>query len=207
VDGIVPDSDVEAGMKQKTGNYFSCALILILLLQPAIFSQTASGSLSGTVTDPYGIVIARAKIVAILRHAPPVPGQSIFETYTNDQGKFTLHNLPPGVYEVHPSVEGAGGEIQRIVSVPKEGSVVVAIEFGLGCSGVPRGPDVVTENDRAEVVRLALTLTSKLGLLVQEHKDKGLILSTRNIKPEWVQFRGYEDNVDGTKANPAQGRS
>jgi hypothetical protein len=177
-------------MKQKPSRYFGCALILFWLLPPAgIFSQTATGALAGTVTDKYGILITRAKIVATLRNSRQGAARNAFETYTNDQGKFNLKNLPPGAYEVRVSVEGAGGEIQRIVSVPKGRSVVVAIEIALGCFGVPQGSYVVAENDTAEVVRLTLieALTSKLGLVAQEQKEKGLILSTRNIKPLWVK--------------------
>lgn len=190
-------------MKQTTSRYFSCVLNLILFCQPvAVFSQMATGSLYGTVTDTHGALIPRAKVIATLRDALAAGGPRVFETETNEEGKFNLKNLPSGVYRVGVSFEGSEAQIERIVSVPKGRTVEIVIEFGRGCDKISERSGVVRDEDRAEVVRLALAqaISSKLGLLEQEQRDKGVILSTRNIKPEWVKdVQGIRIRLMGQK--------
>jgi Carboxypeptidase regulatory-like domain len=186
----VRGSAVEASMKRTTHLLVIYTLTLILICRPlAIFTQMATGSLGGTVTDTIGALIPGAKVIATLRDAPATGGRRVFETKTNDEGKFNLRNLPAGVYEVRVSFKGSEAQVERIVSVPKGTAVEIAIEFGRGCDTISDRSGVVGDEDRAEVVRLTLAqvFSSKSGLLEQEQRDKGVILSTSNIKPEWVK--------------------
>lgn len=165
-------------------------LNLILFSQPAaVFSQTASSSLYGTVSDSNGILIPRAKVLATLRGPISTGSPRLFETETNDEGKFSLRNLPSAVYEVRVSFAGSESKAEEIVFVPKGETVEIAIQFGRGCDGIAGGAGVVNDVDKAEVVRLTLAqaISPKLGLLEQEQRDKGVILSTRNIRPEWIK--------------------
>ncbi|MBI5283188.1 MAG: carboxypeptidase regulatory-like domain-containing protein [Candidatus Solibacter usitatus] len=75
-------------------------LVLVLAALPVV-SQVASGSLSGTVTDPNGALVPGAKIRAV--HTPT--GQEI-ETTSSDAGLFVFASLPPGPYTI--TVEKAG---------------------------------------------------------------------------------------------------
>src|SRR6266481_8020115 len=144
-------------MKRTSHILVIYTLKLILLCQPlAIFSQMATGSLGGTVTDTLGALIPGARVIATLRDAPATGGSRVFETKTNDEGKFNLKNLPSGVYEVRVSFEGSEAQVGRIVSVPKGTAVEIAIEFGRGCDTISEQQGVVGDEDRAEVVRLTL---------------------------------------------------
>ncbi|MDX6712220.1 MAG: Carboxypeptidase regulatory-like domain, partial [Blastocatellia bacterium] len=177
-------------MKRTSHILVIYTLTLILLCQPlAIFSQMATGSLCGTVTDTLGALIPRARVIATLRDALATGGPRVFETKTNDEGKFNLTNLPSGVYEVRLISDGSEAQVERIVSVPKGTAVEIAIEFGRSCERISDRSGVVGDEDRAEVIRLSLAraFSSKSGLLEQERRDKGVILSTSNIKPEWVK--------------------
>jgi len=155
----------------------------------AVFSQTATGSLYGTVRDTSGALIPKARVIATLRVALTTGSPPVFETDTNDEGKFNLRNLPSGVYAVSVSFEGSDAKTERIVSVGKGTAVEIVIEFGRGCDTISEHSGVVSDEDKAEVIRLTLAqaISSKLGLLEREQSDKGVILSTRNIKPEWVK--------------------
>ena len=163
--------------------------VILFCHTSAVLSQTTTGSLSGTVTDVNGGLIPRAKVGARLRDALIADGRGVFKTETDDEGKFTIKNLPTGVYEVRVSFEGSEAQIERIVSVPKGKTVELAIEFSHACDQVSERSGVVNDEDKAHVVRSTLTqaVSSKLSLLDQKQRDNGVILSTENIKPEWVK--------------------
>lgn len=177
-------------MKHPCYRLVAFTLSVILSCHPAaVLSQTTTGSLSGTVTDVRGFLIPRATIQATPRDALSVDARGVFETKTDDQGKFTLKNLPAGVYRVRAGLEGSGVEVEKIVSVPKGKSVEIAIELGHACAQLSEARGFVSDKDKAQVLRLTLTqaVSSKLALLDQKQRDNGVILSTENIKPEWVK--------------------
>jgi hypothetical protein len=167
-----------------------CILNLILLAQPsAVLGQARSGSLHGTITDIYGALIPRAKITATLKGATDAGNLRLFQVVTDDEGKFLLENLPPGVYEVRVSTESSEAQAERVVPVPGGKSVELMVQVGHGCDRISEGSGVVSEEDKAEVIRMTFSqaVNPKMGLLMQEQRSNGVILSTKNIKPEWVQ--------------------
>ena len=64
-------------------------------------AQTIRGTLTGTVTDPMGAVVARVT-VTVVNPATGLGGSAV----TNQQGIYTFPMLPPGAYQV--KVEEAG---------------------------------------------------------------------------------------------------
>lgn len=175
----------------KLPYYRLVALTLCVVLfchSATVVSQTHASSLSGTVTDISGALIPKAKVWATPRDPLTANRPGVFESETDHQGKFTLKNLPAGVYTVRVGFDGSEAQIARIVSVPKGKAVELAIEFGHTCEQASEGAGVITSKDKAEVLRstLAQAVSSKLGLLDKKQIDNGVILSTENIKPEWV---------------------
>ncbi len=72
----------------------------VLLTASAVMSQSTSGSMAGTITDPNGAVIPGASITAV--HTPTGRENS---TQSSEAGLYAFPNLPPGPYEVtvtHP---------------------------------------------------------------------------------------------------------
>src|SRR4030095_16465538 len=84
-------------------------IILMLLLGAAVVLDGQSafaqlrivGSISGTVEDPTGAVVAKAKVV--LKDAKTSITR---ETTTNDAGNFLFPDLATGSYEVTVTVQG-----------------------------------------------------------------------------------------------------
>lgn len=76
-------------------------LILLCLVPISGMAQLASGSMSGTVTDPNGAVVPGAKVAAV--HGPTARE---YATVTTDAGVYVFPNLPTGPYTV--SVEQPG---------------------------------------------------------------------------------------------------
>jgi hypothetical protein len=160
--------------------------VIVALLYPALVavSQTATDSLSGRVMDLMGILIPQAKVLATRRSDPPVT----FETKTDDSGKFTFTNLPPDVYQVSVTREDVGTTIERTVSIPRNRTVLLDIQFSIGCDDVSEPAGAISDDEKAEVFRstLAQATDSRLALLDQKQRETGAVLSTQNIKPDWV---------------------
>ena len=70
-------------------------LLLCAVLLHAHAQQSATATLTGTVTDPAGAVISGATVTATQK----TTGLQR-ETTTNSEGLYVLTNLPPGEYEV-----------------------------------------------------------------------------------------------------------
>lgn len=161
----------------------------------AAVPQAPAGSLFGTVTDISGALIPNARVWATLRNSPTAHDPVVFETETDQDGRFMLKKLPAGVYTVRAGVAGSEAQIARIVSVPEGKAVKLAIELSHACEQGSETAEVITGEDKAEVLRLTLAqaVRSKLLWLDKKQIANGVILATQNIEPEWVK------NVSGIK--------
>src|SRR5581483_45593 len=77
------------------------SLFCLFFLTVAAFAQSDRGTVTGTVTDPAGAVIAGANI-----EAKNIETGVLFQVASTDTGNFTIPQLPAGVYEVSVSVPG-----------------------------------------------------------------------------------------------------
>lgn len=177
-------------MKQIYFRVIACTLSVILLYPAFAVSQTNTGSLSGIVIDVLGIAIPRTKVWATRRSDQGAR----FETTTGDSGTFSFANLAPGVYEVTVVREDTGSAIKQIVTVTSGRMAQMEVRFS-GCDNVPGGKDDVSDvsdRDKAEVLRATLVQGGRQwGLVDQQQRETGVILSTKNIKRDWLQ--GFQD--------------
>src|SRR5213083_1504655 len=99
-----PHGPTKMGRRNKMNSKISKtalgALLLVILLLPTAFAQT-SATLSGTVQDQQGNVIAGAKVTV----SDPTKSQR-FDTTSGDAGTFSFPALQPGTYTL--TVEMAG---------------------------------------------------------------------------------------------------
>ena len=96
-------------MPRKSVSVFVAALFLAVL--PAA-AQTVEGSISGTVVDQSGSVIA-ASSIEIVNQSTHLKRTAV----TSGIGTFTVPLLPPGFYTVSVSKEGFGRSIRKDVQV------------------------------------------------------------------------------------------
>lgn len=167
------------------------ALTLILICLPFnASSQIIGNSISGIVTDPSGAVIPEAKVVATLQDKINPSNPFSIETKTDEEGNFVLKNLSAGKYKLSVTANGFSSETEKLVSIPQNKSIKIKLEhkLGLGCERISEGSGAVTEKDKAEIVRLAFTdaMSWSSGLLMKEQREKDIIVSTKNIKSEWL---------------------
>ena len=76
------------------------ALLASICFSVAVFAQTGNSNLSGQVTDPSGAAIPAATVTLT------GPDHSTQTAQTNEQGRYTFHNLAPGAYSVQISSQG-----------------------------------------------------------------------------------------------------
>src|SRR3974390_2264098 len=77
------------------------AVLLCFAIPTRVSAQMVGGTISGTVVDPSGAVIADVKIAVTNASTG-----SVANAATNSVGVFVAPNLPPGTYELSASEAG-----------------------------------------------------------------------------------------------------
>ncbi len=145
-------------------------IILLLSMSPALPAQTATPSLTGTVTAPAGTPIPNAKVSA--RNL--TNGQSS-ETETNSAGLYRFENLIPGEYEISVTALGFSDNTVRVVLAAGQPQKA---DIALGMAANPTGPSLSdlgfsgaqTQANPGEQARL-----DKRSHMLKIHQKMGLI--------------------------------
>jgi hypothetical protein len=105
----------------------SLAVLLTCLLALTAFGQTTTGSLTGTVTDPSGAVVAGATLTLV----KPETGAERTTT-SNTEGRFDFATLQPGKYNITVDAKGFKKAVSRdiIISVTQVAEVTIPLEIG-----------------------------------------------------------------------------
>jgi Carboxypeptidase regulatory-like domain/Peptidase family M1 domain len=83
--------------------FAALSFALALSLLPAAASRAAAGgTISGTVTDPKGAVVAGATVTVYTEAS----GREVAAAQTDAQGQYKIENLPPGPYDVAVAAKG-----------------------------------------------------------------------------------------------------
>ena len=148
-------------------------LVSTLLLAAAAFAQSGTGSISGTVADPNGAAVPRAKV----QLQEKATGR-IFETTTTEAGLYVMPALPVGVYTI--TVEQAGFK----KSVQTDIEVRVALRE--------------TVNVRLDIgdVQQSVEIKAEVQLLETNNAERG-----QNVSPQFLNtlplFNGSLRNAEG----------
>jgi hypothetical protein len=103
---------------------YSAGLLLFLALLSTAFAQTSRGTLSGTVTDSQGALVANAG-VTITQHGTNVTRQ----TTTNSSGIYRFDAVDLGTYDV--SVKAAGFATENKTGIDIQSAHTASIDFTL----------------------------------------------------------------------------
>src|SRR6185436_4381287 len=151
-------------------------LISILALHASSFQglvysqQAANATLSGTVSDPQGAVVAGVSVIATQKTTGIRR-----ETTTNDQGLYVLSNLAPGEYELRIEAKGFITKLSKtpvIVQVGQAVTLNVPLEIGISESTT-----IDLESYRALIDNTA----SKVDGVVESREVESLPLNGRNF--------------------------
>lgn len=140
--------------------------LTLFLFQTAIHAQT-TGSLSGTVTDPNGAIVAGANVT--IKNVATGEGRS---ATASDKGLFAFASLQPGVYSVTVESKGFKRAVASniAVEVTKEAQVTIPLEIG-GAN------ESVTVTSAQEVIN---TSSPSLTNVINIKQVVNLPLSSRN---------------------------
>src|SRR4051794_30776377 len=98
--------------------FLGLLMAVLFFCQPAAFSQSASGSISGTVTDATGAVVPGAT-VTLMDLATNVKR----ETISNSKGVFSFPSILPATYSVSIAAAGFSTWEQKGITLTQGGSL------------------------------------------------------------------------------------
>ncbi len=122
-----------------------------------IYSGNA-GAISGMLTDPSGAVVPGTTVTATHQYLT----DSVFETTSDDEGRYLLRNLPAGLYTVR--VNANGGFAQAVVmEVSVESSTMTTVNFSLTVGAVQETVTVIDDSVSIDSTnsKLQTTITSQ----------------------------------------------
>src|SRR6266852_3734412 len=108
-------------MRTVTG--FAC----LFLFASATFAQSDRGTITGTIVDPAGAVVAGAKV-----EAKNVETGTPYEVASTGTGNYTLSQLPAGNYEVAVTVPGFKKSIRQNIVVQVAGTLRLDVTLEVG---------------------------------------------------------------------------
>jgi hypothetical protein len=80
---------------------FAGFIACLLLSTSAIFAQGALGTITGTVTDPSGAIVANAAI-----EVKNTANGQVYDTVSTATGNYTVTQLPVGAYDLTATITG-----------------------------------------------------------------------------------------------------
>ena len=185
---------------RKVAQFVALALVLGVLWPTSLFGQAETGQIVGTVTDPTGAVVPKAKVTITNL------GTAAERTATtDDSGGFVVTNLLPAIYKI--TVEASGfAKTERTVQVTVGSRIGLDIALAVG-----------TATQVVEVVGAAgvaiNTETQTLGIVIDSKRIVDLPTLTRNpydligtagnvssAQDAGLQKRGAGYNVNGLRA-------
>ena len=144
----------------------SCTLLAFTSLT---YAQGSRGTISGTVTDPNGAVVAGATVKLIKTDT----GQEVRTVQSNDEGIYQFLEIEPGRYEVVFTAQGFAEK--KLTNLDLEPNRVLRLDAALAVGGTTEEV-VVTSN-----TELLDRETPTLGTSVESRRVLGLPLNGRNV--------------------------
>lgn len=202
-------------MKKRTSRWsFAVGLVLAILLSlaatpPAKAQSTTDGAIGGTVTDQSGAVIPSARVTA-----HNLGTASASSATTDDNGRYLIAHLQPGVYSVEVSVPDFAPFKATSVTVEVGRATVIDVKLNVKTASetvVSTAEAPVIVADRADF-STNINQTTIENLPIDGRRWSFFALSTPGATPDGgfglVSFRGISgllnnNTVDGADNNQA----
>jgi len=165
--------------------------VFLSLVTPArVSAQMVGATISGTVVDPSGAVIAGVKIVIT-----NVSLGSIANAATNSVGVFVAPNLPPGTYQLSASATGFSTLVRNAITLTVGQELVLNLTLQVG-----NASQHIEVNTEAPTVDLA---NATIGGVVTETNVEALPLNGRSwsdlaILAPGVHMVGNQPDLNST---------
>src|SRR5437588_1801633 len=169
-----------------------CAILTALVLiygtslASKLLAQVAGGTITGTVTDSSGRVIANAHI-AITNLATGV----VRATTSNDEGLYTAPNLLPGTYDVKFTAQGFKSELRKEIELTVGATLTLDLTMQIGTI-----TEKVEVSGEAPAVQLT---TSDINAVVDATTVRELPLNGRS----WTDLATLQPGVNAIQTQPS----
>lgn len=159
--------------------------LLSLAAAPALQAQVVNASLTGTVKDPSGAVIAGAKVTAT-----NAATNLTHETITDTQGIYRLPSLVPGQYKLQAELQGFKISVISgiILQVAQQARVDVILEVG----------EITQTIDVVGTAPVIDTESPTIGSVVDQKKVVELPLNGRNFMELTTLSQGINEGTSTT---------
>jgi hypothetical protein len=164
-----------------------------LFLTITAFASGPTGTITGTVTDPSGAVVPKARITVRSEAT-----NAVRDAETNDDGDYTVALLPPGRYQVTAESKGFRKSIFSDVTVDVDQTVRVDFTLVIGAA-----TEEVKVKDTPPAIQ---TDTSTLGQVVNNRLVQELPLNERNFLNFALLVPGSQLPAEGSE-NSTEGGS
>ena len=129
-------------MAYKTKILIALLVVICILSIPFVAVHGAGGRIEGKVTDPKGAAITGAAITII----DPITNQK-FNGLTDDQGRYKIEGLPPGLYKIVVSAKGFNDGRRENIKVDDGG--VVPVDLRLEIAPLEAEVEVLADSKKA----------------------------------------------------------
>jgi len=171
--------------------WLQLASLLTIWIASPLFASGPTGTITGTITDPSGAVIPKARVTVRNEETNATRGAE-----TNEDGDYTVTLLPPGRYRV--DVESAGFRRSVFHGVSVDVDQTVRLDFSLQVGMITEEVNVT------ETPPIVQTDTSTLGQVVNNRLVQDLPLNDRNFLSFALLVPGSQLPAEGSE-NSTQG--
>ncbi len=164
-----------------------CVLALLLLVPCGLLLAGVTASISGTVTDPSGAIVAGATVTAT-----NVETGVAFTQTTNAQGFYSIPELPPGKYVLDVRQTGFKEYTQKdlVLDVNNALTIDVALQVGATSEKIEVSADALHVD--TEVTQMGEVITGKemtdVPLVSRSYTD--LLILQPGVAPQESQMTG-----------------
>jgi hypothetical protein len=169
----------------QSGLHAVLLILLTFLIAPAAQAQVVNATLTGTVKDSSGAVIAGSKVVAT-----NMGTNLTHETATDSQGNYRLPSLPPGRYKVQAEMQGFKTSVISgiVLQVAQQARVDVELQLG----------EVTQTIDVVGTAPVIDTESPTIGSVVDQKKVVELPLNGRNFMELALLSQGINEAGNST---------
>ena len=161
--------------------------ITVLLVTATCWGQQATGTITGTISDPQNAVVPGATVE--IRN---VATNAAFETTSNDAGFYNAPNLPVGEYTITASANGFKRAVRTGVGLQVGQNAQINITLDVGA--VAETVKVMAE------VPLVDTGSATLGVVIENRRVRDLPLNGRNALALTLLNSGVISNAGPTNS-------
>ena len=136
----------------------------LLASAPVVLAQSDRGTITGTVADPAGAVVANAPI-----EAKNTGTGAVFQGASSETGNYTLAQLPVGTYEISVAVAGFKKYVRQNLTVETAQTLRVDIALEVGSAS-----ESVTVSEQSSLLK---TESGEMSHTIQAQRliDLGLL--------------------------------